>query len=387
MRKASPIWLLVLLITISGCIERYFPDEEELKPGTLVIVAHLTSLPGEQSVYVSRSASISQTLFNPVVGCLVEVTRSDGETRIFNEAEEGRYSSDLDASFLISGYHYSLRLVTPDGSLYISDMETLNPAPAIDSVYFEIEQVPGEEPGTMEDGIRFYMDFEIDKDSSRYLRWFLKETYEILNPDYPTIMFDKDRRFKELPDSILWRRCWITNELPAIHTVDLRNISGDTYRRYPLNFVSGQTRRLHERYCLQIVQLSLSESAFWYWDELSKNIQSGTVLFDRQPSLTPSNIFNQENEEELIIGYFSISGAVETRAFVDYIPGLDLYWNPELCAPGLYPAFLHRFPRDKLPVYIATATINGETTSGMVHKECVDCRETRHSTNIKPDFW
>jgi hypothetical protein len=155
----------------------------------------------------------------------------------------------------------------------------------------------------------------------------------------------------------------------------------------PLNFVSTSTRRLNIRYSLLISQLALSEEAFWYWNELRKNVQTKGGLFDTQPALTPSNICNLDDDEELIIGYFSVSGCSERRIFVDEIPGLDLNINHEICAPGLFPMYLHRYPQEKLPLYVATAVINGVTEAGKVEYECLDCTEYDGSSAIKPDFW
>ncbi len=106
--------------------------------------------------------------------------------------------------------------------------------------------------------------------------------------------------------------------------MDLSNVEGDLYKKAPLNFVSSETRRLHYRYSLLVRQMALSKKAFWYWDELAKNLQSKGNLFDTQPSLTPSNICNVNDEDELVIGYFSISGATEKRIFVEDIPDLEV---------------------------------------------------------------
>jgi len=155
-----------------------------------------------------------------------------------------------------------------------------------------------------------------------------------------------------------------------------------------LIYQSGhQPRKLEQRYSLLVRQLSLSEEAFWYWNELGKNVQSKGGLFDTQPALTPSNICNVADEDELIIGYFSISGASETRIFVENVPDLEVHGDPYYCTPGTFPMFLWRYPQEKLPLYIASANVLGAQKSGEVRDECVDCRLMKGSTDIKPDFW
>ena len=376
MHKYSFVLISVALFSLSGCIEKFYPDEVELKTGSLVVVAHLSNLPGVQSIYLSRSSTLNYPEYDPLSGCYVEIETINGDSRVFEESVPGNYCCPLDKEFLRTGKDYRIVFGTPEGERYESAFERMHPAPDIDSLYYIIE-----------DGIQFYIDLEIEKDSGRYIRWQLIETFEIRNPDYPALIFDVDRKMKDLPDTSSWRNCWITLELPEIYTLDLGNVEGGYYRKKHLNYVSTNTRRLHYRYSLLVRQLSLSKAAFWYWDKLGKNVQSTGNLFDGQPSLTPSNICNVNNEEELIIGYFSISGVSESRIFVENVPELKIEKDPGYCAPGDYPRFLYYFHLEYLPVYLATAKVDGKRKTGEVNKYCVDCREYKGSSHIKPEFW
>ncbi len=62
---------------------------------------------------------------------------------------------------------------------------------------------PTVDPDVIVDGIRFYIDFQVDADSSEFMRWELVETYEFHNPDYEGFIYSFDRVLKPLPDS--WR--------------------------------------------------------------------------------------------------------------------------------------------------------------------------------------
>ena len=384
----TPVSILTLiLITLVSCIERYYPGEEDLRSGSLVVSAHLTGIPGVQTVQLSRSVSISNSSFDPVIGGYVEVERSDGEVRVFDETDPGHYQCNLDGLFLQTGSEYHLILVTPDGKRYESGYETLHPVPEIQDVYYEIESMPTIDPEVTDQGIRFYVDFEIEKDSGRFLRWEMEETFEVRNPDYETQMYGKDKQWYDITSELKWLTCWLYRDIHEIFTRDLKNVNGTSYSRLPLNFVSGTTWKLHHRYSLLVRQYSHSEDAYWYWNELAKNVQSGGTLFDAQPALTPSNICNLEECEELVIGYFSISGAVEKRVFVGIVPGLEVYRDPYFCRPGVFPRFLWRYPLDKLPFYVAQANVMGVYENGEVKDECVDCRLYKNSTSEKPEFW
>ena len=119
---------------LSGCIERFYPDESYLETGTLVINAHLTNQPGIQEVEISRSAPLIYPKFEPVRGSFVEVIREDGAFSEFYEDRPGYYGSDLDEEFLQTGMSYRIRVTTPDGNEYESDFDKLRPVPEIDSI-------------------------------------------------------------------------------------------------------------------------------------------------------------------------------------------------------------------------------------------------------------
>jgi hypothetical protein len=382
-----PGFLSILMMCLYGCIEQYYPGEEELKTGTLVIIANLAGKPGNQSIQISRSSTISYPTYDPVMDCYVEVIREDGETAVFSEWNPGYYHGDIGAEFLENESYYKLLVITAGGNQYESGYEQLHPPVEIDSIYWEREDKQTADADLVLDGVQFYLDFEIDTSACTHMRWELEETYQIHNPEYTSYVFGKDRRFMEVPDSSSWRTCWITLGIPQFFTLDLKLMDPGSFREMPLNYVSSETRRLHIRYSLMVRQFSISESAFFYWDELRKNLQTRGGLFDKQPALTPGNICNVEDEKEVILGYFSISGVSEKRVFVDRIPEMNLKPDPEYCYPGDYPPGLFYFPSSYLPVYLSRVFIEGLEYRGEVNKYCVDCRAYKGSSHRKPDYW
>ena len=386
-RKHTGIFTLIALLMQSGCIEQYFPDEDELQTGTLVIVAHLSDKPGEQCIQISRTSTIRYPEFDPMSACYVEVMKSDGDSRVFEESKQGYYSCFLDEQFLETGKQFSLAVITSEGERYESEYEKLYPPAAITDLYWKREMHHTSNLEEVLDGVQFYMDFEIEKEASTYLRWELEETYQIHNPEYTAFVMGKDRRYMQLPDSSSWRTCWITLGIPTFYTMDLEFVEGNIFRQMPLNYVSTETRRLHIGYSLLVRQHSLSERSFRYWDELKKNLQSSGNLFDKQPALTPSNICNINDSEEVVLGYFSISGVSELRTFVGEIEEMRLKEDPEYCYPGDYPPGLAFFPISYLPVYLSRVFVEEAEVVGEVNKYCVDCRAYKGSSHIKPDFW
>lgn len=388
----------ILMILFVGCTERFYPEEDDLRTGTLVINAHLSNNPGVQVIEISKSAGLTNPSFDPVSGSLVEVIREDGELRKFSESEPGYYSAYLDAAFLQTGNAYLLHVITPDGQEYESEFDRLRPVPAIDSIYYLVETNSLASKSDSISGIRFYCDFTYDKKDYEYIRWDLTETYEFHNrEDLEYIILDLDHRVKVLPDTSIYRICYITNELSTIFSISLGNLHLGKYVKKPFGFVPNNQleQKLHHKYSLLVKQYSLGEEAFYYWNELKKNSQEQGSLIDRQPALLKSNIRNVNNETEVVLGFFSMAGVVESRAFAFEPEGLDLspyedycYTEPSEEQPvkksfkvGWY------YPKEPAPMYFARPWLSPALPLVVVNKACVDCREYKNSTHIMPDFW
>jgi hypothetical protein len=391
MREKLPsAFAVILLLILTGCVERYDPGEEVLKTGTLVINAHLTDRPGVQQIEISRSTTLRFSEYEPVAGCYAALVREDGADRGFSDAGNGKYRSLLDAAFLQTGMSYRLHVITPEGNEYESDFEMLRPVPEIDSVYYQVEPDPYSEENGSQDGIRFYLDFTYDSNAYQYLRWELVETYEFHNPVLEGYIYDVDRVIKPLPDTSYWRICWITNELPAIYSMSLTYLDMGGYIRKPLNYVLNiqEEQKLHHKYSLLVKQYSVSQAAFYYWDELRKTSQEAGGLFDRQPAILQSNICNIRDGDEEVLGYFSMSGMTERRVFAENVEGIDTTPDKWYCFPiPRGPGGMGYVPRAFLPLYFARGWMDGQSYFEQVNKHCLDCRAYRNSTHIRPDFW
>ena len=379
---------IYLLLMLTSCVERYYPESDDIFTGTLVINAALSNVPGTQTIQISRSDGLLYPEFMPELSCVVELENLLGEQLSFSEASPGYYSANVTEDFMRIGDQYMLRVLTSDGNVYLSDYSQLHPPSSIDKIYYEMESYPTSDPGVYVDGIRFYIDFQIDADSSEFMRWELVETYEFHNPDYEGFIYSYDRVLRPMPDSLDDRQCWITGHVNAIYTLDAANMTSPAYTHMPLHFVSNETQRLSYGYSLLVRQHAMDEPSFRYWDELKKNSHTQSGLYDRLPSMTPSNISNANDPEERVLGYFGVSGVVEKRFFVKDVEGLRKY-DVRFCYPRPErPRFRYLMTAD-LPVYVSNANDpeTGGSHTGETYLECLDCRVRNGSSGDPPDFW
>ncbi|MEZ5069858.1 MAG: DUF4249 domain-containing protein [Bacteroidales bacterium] len=385
-------WILLWLsLGMNACIDEYSPDKEELRIGTLVVSAHLSDLPGPQVVTVSRSTSLRYPSYDPQSHCQVQLVSSTGEVRVFEEGEAGSYACDPGEGYFQSGEAYQLQCITPEGEAYGSSWETFHPALEIDDLTWQREVREAANPEDAMDGILFSLDFTVPDDGRSFLRWEMVETWEIRNPRFQVLRYDVDRVWTTLPDSSLYLHCWITDPLPDIVTRDLRLLSPGPYRGVSLNYVSNRTRRLALGYSLLVRQYTLSEGAHAYWSELAKNSKGNSDFFSTQPSLARGNVCNLSDPEEVVLGYFSVSGCSERRCFVREVPDLVLPDPSDECRlekpPQGFFFFVRYFADNSLPVFAGRELSDPLGPMMCLENECADCRYYENSSPVPPGYW
>jgi len=350
----------------------------------MVVEALITDHPGWQVIYLSRSSPVNESGTRPETDAYVSVSDDLGRSTEFREQEPGAYYSWMTAGELASGITYRLNVVTSDGEVYESEPEMFpSPSPAIDKVYWEFETVGTSDRTDPLNGIRFYVDMEAEPDQGRNFRWELVETweYQAANP----IHYYYDGIMHQWPDSFSYHTCWYTGKIDQIYTATTRNAESNTIKGFPLNFVSEKTQRLQTRYSLQVFQYSLNDEAYDFWKRIEVQNQESGGIYERQPDYVSGNMYNTNNQEEYVLGFFNLCPVSEKRIFVDSIAGLSYpaidCTLETIMHPSSRPAWM------TIPFFlISFDPLNVGPPYGVGTHLCFDCRNGG-GTIIKPDFW
>ncbi len=165
-RKFVRLILLVILIGLSSCIERYDPGAsgDDFVP-KLAIDGIINNENEIQEIIISQSSSPENPEFSPLSGCVIQVGDSNGHTFPFFEVvnNTGHYQGRISRSNFVAGTGFRLEISTPEGKQYSSKSEELRPCPAVGPVYYELKSNPTTDPNVMEDGLQFYLDFTTEK--------------------------------------------------------------------------------------------------------------------------------------------------------------------------------------------------------------------------------
>jgi hypothetical protein len=375
MRVNKKIFAVTLIIPfITGCIDSYYPKIDDAQH-SIVINGTLTDKEGSHYIYVSRSVPVNSKENIPVQNCYVVIIDNSGNTIRFYENEPGLYEQWIGQEFLETGRRYKLS-VTVGGSVYESRYETMLPCPPVDNVYYEIEKKETTDPENPLYGIQFYADLNTQSGDAKNYRWELEETWEY-HSEYPIKDYWDGKEFIFLPsDNYSLFFCWSSGSIHEIYTGTIKNITTNSLSGIPLNWVSNETNRLKIKYSLLVKQYSLSDTVYDYWNQLKKFSQETGGLYETNPPQIRGNMFNINNDKEIVLGNFNVSGMSEKRIFVS--EKFNFFPISYECNP-YKPEFGILFGTQ--PVYFID-----ESIGIIANRECFDCTLRGGSTE-KPDFW
>ncbi len=265
-------FLFLTLIILSGsCVE---PVEVDLPPASndIIINGWITDEKISYEVRITRTNAFDDKASNPAVkGADVVVFDNHNNQYMFEEVTPGIYRSDSSAFIGNIGDSYILNVDIEDKK-YFSDAETLNALPIIDSIFFESFIEPDPEDPTNQLELFFPVGVVNDPGGiENFYRWMIYENDSLLSDPENLILISD-----QFIDGNIFQ-----NELP-----DIILEAGDD---------------------LRIEQLSLSKPAFDYLSIIKNQLTSLGTSSGTTPVLVRGNIFNPEDEDELVLGYFGAS--------------------------------------------------------------------------------
>jgi hypothetical protein len=377
-------WTIAILFAVlcSGCIEPFEPEIEEQNQ-VMVIDGSINDSDSIQTITVATSSPYNNPKFQPVTGCVVRVEDDSGNGITFKENESGIYQSTLDSGFMSAGKAYKVQVYTPGGETYESEFDSLLSCAPIHDLSYEVEVQSTSDPDLNYYGVRFYADVTGSMEESRNYMWTFEETWEYVAYYILQYAWDGSVLHNYTPQLHGFKICYLTDRLENYEVGSSGQLTRNEFHHQPLHFVSNQSPRLQEKYSLLVSQHSLSYNAYLYWNKMK--VQAGDTggLFETQPSSSRGNIYNTEDPQEKVLGYFYVSQVKEKRITVkeDFDFPIAPFNCPLDTAYSLedfgmdYPYFMYSLsPFGRGPPYAYS------------FKECHDCTY-RGGVTTKPDYW
>ena len=412
--KSNKIFLLAGFISLFfavSCVEEYWPNIDFQTDYLLFVEGKITNEPGPYQIKLAKSVAIENFEYakdNTVSNAIITISDNLGNSEKLTEIEPGTYETAESGIRGIIGRQYKITISTNDGRNYESEFEELLEPIGIESLISNRESRYSHDNTKME-GFQFLVTSESFGSETNYFYWELEETYKYEVP-YLVHMIYKGLingthvyTYPSKPDTLKY--CYQTNKIAGF-TFSSQEISSQQLTNLPLTFLPYIDERAKLRYSLKAKQFTISNKANIYLDGFLNQGSGQEGLYLNQPYQIKGNLSNIENPDEVVLGYFLVASASESkRIFVSPPDDVDLYTPPPCtylgapdCSetPVVYTfqtlqADYGKSP-ELLPRYIAREMIFDCRINGpnlliiFPMEECIDC-QTRGGVLNKPDFW
>ncbi len=383
---------ITVLVIFNSCLDSYTLDVDGYE-NLLVVDGLITDENKSHDVILTRSTSDIDEDSPYETGATVYLTDSIGDYYYFTEYSSGVYSSDSTDLIVEVGDKYTLHIQTQDGATYQSDECEIFPKTTIDSVYYKKDSDWDDSGENLYEGLSFYVDGCMD-DTSSYVRVLYYEDWEFKTPYPETYIVLEDNTLDIIRPLENWL-CYKHNSSDDINVFSMSNQVGSEINEKQVVFVgSSVSDRLTIRYCLGVRLLTISKEEYEYWRKLAEATEDIGDVFAKQPYSVTGNVYNTENEDETVLGYFQVGSVSFKRMYVNYedLNAMDLPDYDSSCT-------LHRHPTlyEDLSFYeiYVQYVINGDyyvydydfnkAQLLLAKKTCSDCSLTG-DLNM-PDFW
>lgn len=326
MRIHPAIVGIMLICSLGACIDPISFDPID-EPGRLVIQGRITSTAGPQKVRLGYVAGAVDADLIPIPDAEV-VMWEDDENAFPYRYEEGEWYALSEENFAgRPGHTYHLEVMLPGGKRLLSRPELMPPFPEMTRIDFgvvERDVLTWDEILVKRDFVDVSVDTRIpEQEKGPYYRWRGEEVFIFQEVYYPWNPLSRPAT------------CYIY-DYPDQQNIVLFNGDelkiGDSYNDLVV-FNRPFDSTFTFKHYFNVYLSSLTPEALDYWEKLDQTTNRVGNIFDVPPAPVLGNIYNPEDEQEFVLGYFEANSEDTIRMFV--LPG-D-FW------PG------HRVPRPCLP--------------------------------------
>jgi hypothetical protein len=379
MKKIISRSIVFFAVLLGACLDPYNPPAIANAEKYLVVDGFINSGQGKTTFKLSYTRDLGDTVkSNYPIGKVYVEGESAGS---FELLSKGNGIFEADQLTLNPSEHYRLHIKLTDGKEYYSEFVEVKSTPAIDELAWE----------KSDDGVKIFVSSHDGSSKTRYYQWKYNETWEFHSAFYSSLKY-QNKEFVSRTQAEEIYTCYQSDYSKSIAVGSSELLEQDIIHKFPLLSVSASNSdKLSVRYSVLVQQYAITKEAFQYWNNLKKVTEDLGSLFDPQPSVVIGNLKNVQDPSEPVIGFVSVSSAVEKRIYIsraEFGYTTRVYTGYEGCemdtVPGHGTPPKTFQPSAMIPLYEARDN-TGAMQLYVGSTSCVDC--SLRGTKQKPDFW
>jgi hypothetical protein len=320
MRITQQIILMLILITIIGCVKTITFDIESDSEPSIVIIGEITTAPGPYTIEIYQTvpffdpaSSISTTKVNDADVTLYDLTTGRFEKLI--NTSPGIYSTDINGIRGEIGHRYFIG-INAFGKNYQSLPAEITTVPELDSIAYELtfnQQINSQNEITEVPTVDITISFNDPLEESNFLLWKWSGTSEVKTfPELYINYQDGTPTIEPLPCSeginCFCCTCWVDH--PIRNTFSVYNdvyTNGNYVQNFPVISIPANATYFDQEMKVVINQYSLDNEAYSFWKGIISNIEDQSTLFATPAVTQMGNIMNINDPDEIVLGYFFAS--------------------------------------------------------------------------------
>ena len=348
--------LFIALIFIGSCIDRLNYTAPSIYTKNVIVVdGSITDEPGPYRIRLTNpikvDGAIAYSSFTEQAVSVRRVTLSDdvGNSEELEEINKGIYQTKPDGMRGAIGRSYSIRIETFDDKIFESTPDKMEPVGAVDSIYYEFEAFQSQDPLSTY-GYRVYIDAHDTPGGDNYVRWKFTGTYVVETlpqyklagasgpptncpspAPYPCSGWSlvngrlKKGTYKLNDSTHLYEyqgyfdctccRCWVTQSEDQPHVSNKQFVENGKFHKIEVGFVPINYYTFFEKYRIEVQQMSLSQTAFYYWRAFQTQERASGSLFQPVTGKIPTNLSEINGSE--VLGIFYASAVKKKQIYLD----------------------------------------------------------------------
>lgn len=400
--KSKLSFLVLLLALFGGCKEEFIPETNDFQ-SALIVEGNITDKLEIQTIQLSLTSDLEDRDLKVETGATVMIEADNGEEYTFSQGENGMYNSTI-AFAAQPNVAYKLYVRRSNGQVYNSYEIRLPEEADLLDVYAERIIKDGIE------GIQVYADSKGNNEAGSYFRYKYEEAYEVVTPNFSNSTASlrnvnadgSEFEVEIIPrESDIGRICYSLEYSKGINQITTSNLSENIIEAVPIRFIPSSDPIISDQYSIEVTQFVETPEAYNFYKILNDLSNSESILSPNQPGKIQGNIYNIENPEELVVGYFNAVLKDSKRIFFNY-RDFDLQKPPyffeceklTLDYDDNLGASQDGDENERLALYQALSTgafqfvsqeDNAEGIYTIIRIECADC--TSFSSTTRPEFW
>jgi len=367
-----------------ACRKLYNPPAIANNGSYLVVEGVINSGADSTTITLSRTVNISaKVTTNPELHALVSVVSDQNTTYPLAETANGKYVA---AGLNLDNSHtYRLNIKTSDNKQYQSDLVPVNVTPPIDSIGFNIVNIPVT-------GIQIYANTRDPANLVKYYRWDYDEAWQF-HAKYISYYIAENNMLgiRNANQQIYF--CYSNDVSSDVVLASSAKLQQDILYQSPILFIPSTSEKIEAKYSILLREYALTADAYNFWINLKKNTEQLGSIFDAQPSEIQGNIHCITNPSEPVIGYVSVGTVSSKRIFITsaQLP-IWVPTYPYTCEQDTVTTYSYDFYNDLVLgkiTLIGTGPppVGGGLPAKILYStpDCVDC--TLRGSKTPPPFW